>query len=219
MSRPALIFDFGNVIAYFSFEKATEKLGGELGLTGRELLDRLGPLGFRQHLAEYERGRISAVEFVGRISALVQLRINHDEFAAAWADIFTANESILPIIADLKAQGYQLLLGSNTNDIHAAQFRDQFASTMMYFDHLILSYEIGHIKPSREFYEACARAAKVQIGDCIFIDDLSENVTGARYAGMKGILYDRPSILIKQLAGLEVYVNVDKQSQFYSEHN
>ncbi len=47
MNQPAIIFDFGNVIAYFDFEKATTKLGAQLGLSGKELLDRLGPAGFR----------------------------------------------------------------------------------------------------------------------------------------------------------------------------
>ena len=206
MRRTALIFDFGNVIAYFDFEKATTKLGARLGLSGRELYDRLGPLGFREHLQEFESGRISAVEFSARIAKMIQLEITHDEFAAAWVDIFTPNESIIPVVKNLKEQGYRLILGSNTNELHAAHFRGQFAATLRHFDHLTLSHEVGHIKPSREFYLACARAAQAAPADCVFIDDLAENITGAREAGLTGILYRSTAGLVVELAELGIEV-------------
>ena len=204
MHRPAIIFDFGNVIAYFDFEKATTRLGRRLGVSGRELLDRLGPLGFKDLLKEYESGRTSAVEFGRAFLKLINLEIAHDEFAAAWADIFTANESIVPLIEGLKAGGHRLVLGSNTNDLHAAHFRDQFASTLAHFDRLVLSYEVGHLKPHRDFYLACATAAGLPPADCVFVDDLPENVEGARAAGLAGILYETTGQLIEDLRRIGV---------------
>lgn len=206
MRRPALIFDFGNVIAYFDFEKATTKLGARLGLSGRELLDRLGPLGFKELLQGYESGRTSAVEFGRGFLGLINLEIAHDEFAAAWADIFSANESIVPLVEGLKARGHRLVLGSNTNDLHAAHFRDQFASTLAHFDKLVLSYEVGHLKPHRDFYLACAAAAGLPPADCVFIDDLAENVEGARAAGLRAILYESTEQLAADLRRIGVDV-------------
>ena len=211
MRRPVLIFDFGNVIADFDFEKATAKLGARLGFSGRELYDRLGPLGFREILLQFESGQTSAVEFSARVSAMIELKITHDEFAAAWTDIFTSNESIVPVLETLKAQGYRLVLGSNTNSLHASQFRRQFASTLRHFDHLVLSYEVGHIKPARDFYLACTRAAQAAPADCIFIDDLAENITGAREAGLTGIVYQTTAGLIVELARLGIDGVGDRQ--------
>lgn len=207
MPRPALIFDFGNVIAFFDFEKATTKLGVQLGLSGRELYERLGPLGFAKELQLYERGQLSAGEFRERVARLISLPITHDEFAAAWSDIFTANASIIPLIEDLKRQGYRLVLGSNTNDLHAAQFRRQFAATLQHFDQLVLSFEVGHVKPARDFYLACARAAQTPPAQCIFIDDLAENVAGAQAAGLMGLLYRDTAELAASLKQLDVVVN------------
>ena len=204
MRRPALIFDFGNVIAFFDFEKATTKLGARLGMSGRELWDQLGPLGFGLHLQEYEQGKLTAVEFSERISHLISLTITHDEFAAAWADIFTANDSIIPLVEELKAQGYRLILGSNTNDMHAHHFRQQFAATLEHFDHLVLSYEVGHIKPSRDFYQACVAAAGMPPADCVFIDDLPANIAGAQDAGLFGIIYTTTKQLRSELQELGV---------------
>ena len=197
MTPPALIFDFGNVIGYFDFEKATTRLGRKFGVSGRALLDRLRKAGFDSAHGAFERGEIDAEVFTRTTADLVGLTVTHEEFALAWADIFTPNESIIPIIAGLKAQGHRLILGSNTNSIHAAHFRQQFASTLTYFDRLILSFEIGVMKPHPGFYLACAAAAEQPPARCIFIDDLAENIAGAKATGMQGIQYtDADSLVV-----------------------
>src|SRR5262245_27561515 len=141
---PALIFDFGNVVAHFDYRKACATLGRPLGLSGEAVLERARGRGFSSLIQEYECGRMTAGAFARRVCALVGLEIGPEEFAAAWADIFQLNEPIARLVADLKQQGYTLVLGSNTNDLHAGQFRRQFAATLAHFDRLILSYEIGH---------------------------------------------------------------------------
>ena len=206
MRRPALIFDFGNVVAHFDHAKAADRLGLGIGLSGTELLERVRPLGFVDLLQDYESGRTSAEAFSKGVSGLVGLAVGHEEFAAAWSDIFWANESIVPLLAHLKGRGYTLVLGSNTNDLHAGQFRRQFAETLGQFDRLVLSYEIGHLKPSASFYRACAEAAGAEPADCVFIDDLTENVEGARAAGLVGLLYRTTEGLVQDLEALGVEV-------------
>ena len=203
---PALIFDFGNVVAHFDYREACARLSRPLGLSGEELLERVRGLGFSPLVQEYESGKISAEAFSRGFCSLVGLEITHDEFAQAWADIFRLNEPIAEVVADLKRRGYTLVLGSNTNDLHAAQFRRQFAATLAHFDRLILSYEIGHIKPSAAFYHACAEAAGAPPAECVFIDDLPENVAGARAAGMEGVVFRDVPSLLEALRGLGVEV-------------
>lgn len=207
MRRPALIFDFGNVVAHFDYLKATSALGTTLGLSGLEVMDRLRSSGFSDRLKAYESGKMTAEEFSRAVSGMLGLAISHDEFSVAWSDIFRLNESIAPVLADLKASGHTLVLGSNTNDLHAAHFRRQFAEHLAHFDRLVLSYEVGHIKPSSDFYLACAEAAgSANPADCVFIDDLPENVEGARAAGLVALLYRDTPGLISDLAALGVAV-------------
>jgi putative hydrolase of the HAD superfamily len=203
---PALIFDFGNVVAHFDYRKACARLGRPRGLSGEALLERARGLGFSPLVQEYERGKMSAEAFSRGVASLVGLEITHDEFVLAWADIFALNEAVAEVIAELKGRGYTLVLGSNTNELHATHFRRQFAATLAHFDRLILSYEIGHIKPYAEFYHACAGAAGAAPAECLFIDDLSENVEGARAVGMPGVVFrDVPSLLAALRArGVEV---------------
>src|SRR5262245_18722744 len=155
MLRPALIFDFGNVVAHFDYRRACEAIGRRAGLSGEAFLERVRPLGFSPLLRRYESGRMTAEEFSREICALAEIEMPHDEFAAAWSDIFWLNESIASLVAELNGRGYTLALGSNTNDLHAAQFRRQFGPTLAYFDRLVLSYQVGHVKPSAPFFLAC----------------------------------------------------------------
>lgn len=203
---PALIFDFGNVIAHFDYRQACAILGARVGMTGDEFLARVRTRGFNALVRQYESGKCTAEEFSRDVCACAGLAIPHLEFAAAWSDIFHLNEPIAPLVRSLKGCGYTLVLGSNTNDLHAAQFRVQFADTLAHFDRLVLSYEVGHIKPSAEFYLACARAADQGPGSCVFIDDLEENVLGAREAGLRAVMFRDVPRLIEELRALGVEI-------------
>ncbi len=208
--RPALIFDFGNVFAFFDYTRACESLGARMGLTGAGFLEHVRQRGFMPLLQSYERGAIGSAAFSRSFSELAQLEIPHDEFAVAWSDIFWLNEPVAALVRSLKDRGYTLVLGSNTNDLHASHFRRQFAEALTAFDHLILSYEVGHSKPATEFYLACANAAGAAAGDCVFIDDMPENVKGANDAGMTGIQFRDVPTLVADLLTLNVEVDVPK---------
>jgi putative hydrolase of the HAD superfamily len=138
--------------------------------------------------------------------ALAGLDLSYDEFVRGWEDIFWLNEPVARLIAFLKARGYTLLLGSNTNILHSTYFRRRFAPTFDVFDRLILSHDVGHMKPDRRFYQACVAAAGVPAASCLFIDDLPENVEGARRAGLTGLRYVETPELIAglRLHGVEV---------------
>lgn len=205
---PALVFDFGNVIAFFDYSIACAPLGAMLGLSGEELLAQARRDGLTELVVEYECGRMTTEEFGRAVRALVRLEeLPHEDFVAAWTAIFRLNESVARLIPGLKAAGYTLVLGSNTNDLHARHFRPKFAETLGLFDALVMSHEVGHVKPSVEFYRACAEAAGRPLGECVFIDDLPENVAGARDAGMVGILYQDTPSLVAELKSRGVSVS------------
>jgi FMN phosphatase YigB (HAD superfamily) len=206
MRRPALIFDFGNVVAHFDYRKACEALGRRREFPGEAFLDRMRALASSTLVRQYESGQLTTEAFSAAFRGLAELEIPHAEFAAAWSDIFWLNEPVARLVGALKAAGYTLVLGSNTNDLHAARFRIQFAETLAHFDRLVLSYEVGHVKPSAAFYLACAEAAGAPPAACVFIDDLPENVDGARAAGLMGIHYRDVPTLVADLRRLGVEV-------------
>jgi glucose-1-phosphatase len=206
MRQPVLIFDFGNVVAFFDYLKACERFGARLGLDGPAFRRLALERGFVDLLAEFECGRITPEDFSQTLMSRCGLSLPYDQFVRDWEDIFTLNESIARLIPPLKAEGYRLLLGSNTNVLHATHYRRQFATTLDLFDGLVLSHAVGSMKPDREFYLAGVRAAGVPAASCVFIDDIPENVEGAFAAGLTALLYEDTPKLIAGLRGLGVEV-------------
>jgi putative hydrolase of the HAD superfamily len=56
------------------------------------------------------------------------------------------------------------------------------------FDAVILSSDIGMVKPHPEIYEYAARQLGLAPDECVMIDDLPVNIEGAQQAGMQGIV-------------------------------
>jgi putative hydrolase of the HAD superfamily len=207
----ALIFDFGNVVAFFDYLRACERFGARLGIAGPALRDRLLAQGFVPILGEFESGRMTSDQFAREIMARAGLSVSYDEFVRDWQDIFWLNEPVARLIEALKSRDYTLILGSNTNVLHSAHFRRQFAATLDQFTQLVLSHEVGCLKPEPGFYSACVAASGLSAASCIFVDDAAENVEGARSAGLMAVQYVDPPGLLAELRRLGVQVSPDER--------
>jgi putative hydrolase of the HAD superfamily len=206
MRLPVLMFDFGNVIGHFDYSTMYEKFGAMLGISPQQFETMVYARGAAQLGREFERGFISAEEFARQITAIAGLEISFQEFERVWPDIFTLNEPVARLVAGLKRNGYTLLLGSNTNVLHATHYRRQFAEALAPFDHFVFSYEIGEMKPEPGFFKACLDAVGAPASSCVFIDDAAANVAGARAAGLLGVHYRSPACLAHDLRRLNVEV-------------
>lgn len=195
MKINTIIFDFGNVIAQFDYKIAAGRIGKPIGLSGAEVMEKAMGLGFHKLLTDLESGRIHEHEFFLELKQRLGLPQDVAEIEADWADIFTANPPIHELAHQLKNTGFKLVLGSNTNAVHFRQFRQQFDDLLSRFDALVTSHEVGAMKPAAVFYERCYEAANVQPQECIFIDDMPENVEGARRSGLHGLLYSNIDVL------------------------
>jgi putative hydrolase of the HAD superfamily len=196
----AIVFDFGNVIGYFDHYRTLNKLTPFSDMTAEAMYAAV----FDSDLEDaFESGRMSVPEFLGQFRSLCRLRCEDDVLHAACADIFHPNEEVCALLPRLKAR-YRLLLGSNTNELHAVQFRRQFADVLRHFDHLVLSYEVRVRKPRAGFFEHCRRLAGFPPQECLFIDDLPANVEGARACGWHGIVYTGIEDLRARLSGLGI---------------
>lgn len=187
MNIETVIFDFGNVIALFDYRIAAARLGAPLGLSGEALMDKAGKLGFRDLLMDFESGRVTPDSFVLELKNRLELPQDPDRIAADWADIFSPNDPVHSLAHELKDSGIKLVLGSNTNAIHASQFVRQFDSLLKRFDALVFSHEVGAMKPAAAFYDRCVAVSGSPAERCLFIDDMPENVQGALDRGLQAL--------------------------------
>jgi len=206
MRQHALIFDFGNVVGFFDYLRACERFGARLGVAGPVFRERLEDQGFAQVLSRFEHGGMTPDEFAREVMARSGLSLPYEEFVRDWVDIFWLNEPVARLIDLLKSSGYTLILGSNTNVLHATYYRRRFAATLDQFNDLVFSHEVGHVKPDSRFYAACVAAAGFPAASCVFVDDMEENVAGARNAGLTAVRYMDTPTLIADLRRLGVEV-------------
>lgn len=199
----AIVFDFGNVLAGIDYRRALTRLTRHTDLSAEDIVAAVIGKTLED---EYETGRINTAEFLAQIQTACCLRCTKDELAAAFVDIFVQHSEVCALVPRLKSR-YKLLLGSNTNDLHAVAFKRDFAKTLAHFDALVLSHEIGVRKPRAAFFEHCQRLAGFAPHECLFIDDLPINVAGAEACGWHGIVFRGIDDLRNRLEGLGVNLN------------
>lgn len=67
------------------------------------------------------------------------------------------------------------------------------------FDVMIISAEVGVAKPDARIYQAALEQLDMAPAEAVFIDDVSENVEGARRVGMNGIRFAGPDQAVDEL--------------------
>ncbi len=190
-----VVFDFGNVVAFFDHYRTLEKLTPYTDMTAQEMYAAV----YGGELEDaIECGRLTRADFLRQLIDVWRLRCDADYLARAVADIFTPNPEVCDLLPRLKGR-YCLLLGSNTNELHAAHFTRQFEAVLANFDALVMSHQVGVRKPKPGFFEACQKLARGGPAECVFIDDLPANVEGARAHGWQGIVYRPGEDLVGKL--------------------
>jgi putative hydrolase of the HAD superfamily len=202
MSITTVVFDFGNVLGFFSHRKSAEQVAAFTDMSAESVQAYLYGGSLEE---DFESGRVSTPVFTGMVRETFKLTCSDEQFAVAFADMFTPNSDVCALVPQLKKR-YRVLLLSNTNDLHYRQFREQFADVLSHLDGIIVSHEAGVRKPHPKIYEACLKLAGRPASECVFIDDLPSNIEAARACGWHGVVYRRDLDLRKGLAELGVRI-------------
>ena len=190
-----LIFDLGNVLVYFSHERMFRQIGDLVHRSGDEV-QRL--LMDSDLLARYECGAITTHDLHQTIEQILQQPIHFESLVLAASDIFWRNQSIEPVIDRLAAQGYPLVLLSNTCKSHV-QWLDGRVPVLRHFRRRVLSFEVGARKPEPVIFEAAACVAGVPPKNCFFTDDTPGHVEAARQFDFDAVAYRDTSELVAEL--------------------
>ena len=107
------------------------------------------------------------------------------------------------ILAQLKARGRKLYALTNFSRETLPLARARCAS-LAPFDHVVVSGEIGLIKPDPRVFAYAIERCRLDPERTIFIDDSPLNVAGARFAGLRALLFASPAQLRSDLTALGV---------------
>ena len=169
----AIIFDCFGVLTGDKWKEFLATLDGAQVQPARDLNHAL------------DRGFISQAEFFAKISELtgraperVEEVINSD---------MHKNQPLLDYIATLKPN-YKVGLLSNvsSNWVRESFLNDQEQTL---FDDILLSYDVGLIKPEPAIFKLSAKRRGWDTADCRFSDDSPGHCEGAEQTGMQAIVY------------------------------
>jgi len=103
------------------------------------------------------------------------------------------------LLPALKKQGFKLAVVNNGTSLTIPFFKKE-NKFEEFFSIFINSSEEGIEKPNPEIYILACKKLGVEPEECIFIDDLEENVLGAKKVGMIGFVYKDYQSLIHDLS-------------------
>lgn len=109
-----------------------------------------------------------------------------------------------PWIRSMKEEGYHVYILSNYG--HWTYQKTQEAlSFLQDVDGALFSYEVKQIKPEPEIYQTLFERFNLKPEECVFLDDMPENIEGARAQGMAGICftgYEAANEKLRRLLGV-----------------
>lgn len=205
-----IIFDLGNVLVPFDREIAYSRLQRHVSPQVARWLDEDRPA-FEARLKgpaiELETGRIGFGDFRHIVCEVLSAHIPEKEFERIWCDMFWMDEWMVRLGEHL-SERYRTWLASNTSRAHYEWVTGRFPRIAFYRD-AALSFELGVMKPARAYYEKSLAQFGIDGKTAVFIDDLEENVDGARAAGINGIVFKDRGELLEELRRLGVKVPHD----------
>jgi putative hydrolase of the HAD superfamily len=192
-------FDLGNVLCTVDETTASKKLS-ELSDKPWEDVHEIVFSPIRK--LQFESGEISFDEHAVQAISNLGIDMPLNEFTDLYDSVLIPSESMFPLIERI-ADTYRLALVSNTSEPHwkSAERFLPFSSSL---DPIIVSYEVGVMKPEPAFYDALLERSGVPTANILFVDDLVANIEGAEAAGMIGHQFTSKRNLETALAELGI---------------
>ncbi|WP_299122342.1 HAD-IA family hydrolase [uncultured Winogradskyella sp.] len=175
-----LIFDFGDVFINLDKQGAMQNA-----------LNLFNPDTFETDMLEtnikYEIGKISTSEFIEFYASKFS-NLTDNEIVDAWNFIIKDfPKHRFDFINNLAQKNrYQLILLSNTNDMHIDCIKDSvpfYNNFKNCFDAFYLSQEIHLRKPNTDIFEFVLAENNLISNECFFIDDTKDNTDTAEKLG------------------------------------
>jgi len=198
----AILFDLGKVLVNFNFETGVQALHAACSISRNRLEEVLWD---ENWICRYERGEISTSEFHAYLRETADLGLDLPDFCETWSSVFLPGLLVSEDLLLALKRKYPLILVSNTNELHIDFVRTNYR-VLDYFDHHVLSYEVGSLKPDRKIFDYAIAVSGHEPEALFFTDDREENIVAARQLGMHAHQFKTELQLMDALhqAGVEI---------------
>jgi HAD superfamily hydrolase (TIGR01549 family) len=129
----------------------------------------------------------------------LSVELSLENFIGAWNSIFLEEiEGVSEILEELRGS-YRVVALSNTNQTHCEFIKMRYSAVLTKFKRVYYSHEILERKPNRGAYHRVLSDLEVEASEAVFLDDLVQNVEGARAVGRQAIHVTSFSSMVKGL--------------------
>lgn len=135
--------------------------------------------------------------YFGVIQYHLGLRFDLCRFFQRWQQrIGTQLDSWFPypftadVLEELRNKGYRMGIISNWDDSARAILKKHGLDR--YFEHIVISSEVGWEKPDAQIFQKAIQAASVNPGECAYVgDNYYDDAVGSRKAGIEPLIVNR----------------------------
>jgi epoxide hydrolase-like predicted phosphatase len=179
----AVIFDWGGVVAANPNGGWLNQLADMLNMTVEDLLPHWRAAGY----SDFSKGLIDEETFWRQFEVSLGRPLPQD-VSSIWVDGSALRPwpEMLAFVEELKNSGIRTAILSNT--VRPMSIRAKESGIYADFHPVILSDEVGLVKPDMQIYQLTLDELGLSASECIYVDDLQKNLDPAADLGMTTVL-------------------------------
>jgi len=180
-----IIFDLGQVLIEVAFPEFVQKFAEEFSIDSALLTQNKNN---GVHI-DFMEGKVSPEEFHEKICKYFNHFISIERFKKLWLQMLgkQINETAL-IVDDLYEKKYNLVLLSNVDPWHF-EYCEQNFPVLQKISTKFVSFKLKMKKPDLQIYRHVAKELEAKPEECLFIDDIVQNIEAAQQVGFDGIQF------------------------------
>lgn len=188
----AVIFDLGAVVVDFTNHDYYAQLAKKTGLKFRTVEKAFDGM----ELDLMEKGRMKLGTFEKKMAE----KLNIKGIELGWRDFFVENAKINFDVQELVGMLHKEYITAFISNVDKSRYiYTRKMINLDFFDYKFASCYVGSRKPERKIYDFAIKRMGIAYENAVFIDDLQENVDGAKKLGIKGIRFENRRKLDKEL--------------------
>lgn len=196
-----IIFDFGGVVVNYDPEGWLRGLFDH-GAAVEYVMERLFESSYWRMFDEDRFKRSEA-------NAIILREAQRDGFGPQmllaqrhWMELMWTKPETVKLVRELREKGYGVYYLTNMPRDMWEILTDRGLRDL--FHGGVASFELGVTKPRPTIYRELLRRCSLTPGECVFLDDMPQNVAGAEREGVRGLLFTDAASARAQLSELGV---------------
>ena len=141
------------------------------------------------------------LKVVSMIGSIYQEKVQ--EVVWNWPSYIEIYTEVFPLLVRLKEKGHRIFVLSNTSPVFYELLEEQLSPLNEILDGFVLSCDIKAIKPDPKMFEEILHKYQLDPVNCIFLDDVKDNIKMAESLGIKAYQVKQRSDVVDILKKFE----------------